>query len=133
VRKVPGGDIETTVTTATGVVRFQHVQQSYDSNNVYTAAGFLLLSATQQTVLREFYDGCNPRPMANLVQGGGPALQAGAMAFQCTSEDLLAGLVETIYTMRNALLHGEVDPDPQVLACYEPAYRIVMHFLKAIQ
>jgi hypothetical protein len=96
-------------------------------------AGFLTLSGAQQVTLREFYGSCNPRPMVDLLQGGGPALQAGAMAFQCTSEDLLAGLVETIYTMRNALLHGEVDPDPQVLACYEPAYRIVMHFLKGIQ
>jgi hypothetical protein len=133
VRKVAGGDIEITVTTATNAVRFQHVQQSYDPNHVYIATGFATLSVTQQATLREFYDGCNPRPMVNLVQGGGTALHAGAMVFQCTSEDLLAGLVETIYTMRNALLHGETDPDPQVLACYEPAYRIVMQFLKAIQ
>jgi hypothetical protein len=55
------------------------------------------------------------------------------MHFQCRTEDLLAGLVETIYVTRNALLHGEVDPDPQVLACYEPAYRIVMKFLSAIR
>ena len=34
---------------------------------------------------------------------------------------------------RNALLHGEVDPDEQVLACYEPAYRIVMRFLERIR
>jgi hypothetical protein len=133
VQRIAGGDIETTVTTGAGAVRFQHIQQKYDPNNVYVAAGFMTLSITQQVTLREFYDGCNPRPMVDLVQGGGPALQAGAMAFQCSSEHLLAGLVETIYTMRNALLHGEVDPDPQVLACYEPAYRIVMHFLKAIQ
>ena len=51
-----------------------------------------------------------------------------AMQFRCTAKDLLSGLVETIYAMRNALLHGEVDPDAQVLACYESAYRIVMQF-----
>lgn len=134
VRKIAGGDIELTVTaTVSGMVRFQHVQPSYAPEDVYAQAGFLALSAAQQITLRELYDGCNPRPMVDLVQGGGPALQAGAMAFQCTQEDLLAGLVETIYTMRNALLHGEVDPDPQVLSCYEPAYRIVMQFLKSIQ
>lgn len=134
VRKIAGGDIEVTVTaTATGLIRFHHLQQTYDPNNLYLQGGFLALSGAQQVTLREFYGSCNPRPMVDLVQGGGPALQAGAMNFQCTSQDLLAGLVETIYTMRNALLHGEVDPDPQVLACYEPAYRIIMHFLKAIQ
>jgi hypothetical protein len=104
-----------------------------DPNHVYIDAGFTGLSVTQQTILREFYDSCNSCPMVDLVQGGAAALHAGVMVFQCTSEDLLAGLVETIYTMRNALLHGAVDPDPQVLACCEPAYRIVMHFLKAIQ
>jgi hypothetical protein len=28
---------------------------------------------------------------------------------------------------------GEVDPDEQVLACYEPAYRIVLCFLGSIR
>ncbi len=51
------------------------------------------------------------------------------MQFQCSAEDLWSGLVETIYAMRNALLHGEVDPDVKVLVCYEPAYRIVMKLL----
>ena len=55
------------------------------------------------------------------------------MEFRCTADNLLAGLIETIYAMRNALLHGEVDPDAQVLACYEPAYRNVMRFLACIR
>lgn len=71
--------------------------------------------------------------MTDLVLGGGPQLEAGSVVLQCTPADLLAGLVETIYTMRNALLHGEVDPDPLVLACYEPAYRIVMTFLGCVR
>src|SRR3546814_10919766 len=71
--------------------------------------------------------------MTDLVQGNGPALDISTMRCQCTAEDLLAGLVETLYAMRNALLHGEVDPDEQVLACYEPAYRIVMCFLERIR
>lgn len=36
-------------------------------------------------------------------------------------------------TTRNALLRGEVDPDEQVLAYYEPAYRIVRCFLSCIR
>jgi len=55
------------------------------------------------------------------------------MHVQCTAEELLAGIVETVYTMRKVLLHGEVDPDPPVLTCYEPAYRTVMQFLNAIR
>ncbi|MCD1634448.1 hypothetical protein K7H91_11765 [Martelella mediterranea] len=133
--KVQGGRIEITVTSIqTQQVRFQHTQDSYEPAAVYEHADFAVrLSNVQQTRLREFYDGCNPRPMSDLVQGGGPLLEISTMQFQCSAEDLLAGLVETLYAMRNALLHGEVDPDEKVLACYEPAYRIVMCFLEKIR
>ena len=72
--------------------------------------------------------------MHDLVRGDGPALTiAATMQFQCSPEDLLSGLVETIYAMRNALFHGEVAPDVRVLACYEPAYRIVMQVLACVR
>ncbi len=134
-RKIQGGHIEVKVVSlTTGNVKFEYVQERYDPATVYAQPEFTSeLSAAQQLRLREFYDGCNPRPMVDLVQGGGPQLQVSTMHFQCTNEDLLAGLVETLYAMRNALLHGEVDPDEQVLACFEPAYRIVISFLESIR
>ena len=117
-----------------GQVKFRFVQPRYDANEVYARPDFTNnLSEPQRTALRQFYDTCNPRPMTDLVKGGGPALDISTMQFQCSSQDLLAGLIETLYAMRNALLHGEVDPDPQVLACYEPAYRIVMMFLGCVR
>jgi hypothetical protein len=129
--KIAGGDIRITVISQrTTQIKFQHVQPQYDPNAMYALPDFLAnLSEAQCITLRQFYDGCNPRPVYDLVQGGGPLLNIAAMGFQCSPEDLLAGLVETIYAMRNALLHGEVDPDQTVLGCYEPAYRIVMKFL----
>jgi hypothetical protein len=42
---------------------------------------------------------------------------------------MFAALIEVIYAMRNALLHGESQPHRQAFATYEPAYRIVMWFL----
>ncbi|MEM6382009.1 MAG: hypothetical protein AAF739_04985 [Pseudomonadota bacterium] len=130
-----GGQYEITVVSIrTGHVKLQHTQPSYDPNEIYALPAFNdALSEPQRTTLRQFYDACNPRPMMDLVQGSGPALDMSTMQFQCTAEDLLAGLVETLYAMRNALLHGEVDPDEQVLACYEPAYRIVLCFLERIR
>jgi len=132
--KIQGGEYEITVTsTKTQRVKFQYVQTSYDPAEIYALPDFTSkLTDSQCTKLRQFYDSCNPRPMVDLVQGGGPTLDLSTMQFQCTAEDLLAGLVETLYAMRNALLHGEVDPDAKVLACYEPAYRIIMCFLENI-
>lgn len=134
-RKIQGGHIEIKVVSlATGNTKFDFIQERYDPPTVYEQQDFSeQLSAAQQLRLRQFYDSCNPRPMTDLVQGGGTALDISTMQFQCTAEDLLAGLVETLYAMRNALLHGEVDPDEQVLACYEPAYRIIMCFLERIR
>lgn len=133
--RIAGGEIEITVTSIrSGVLKFKHVQPQYDPNSVYAQPGFSAdLSIAQQTTLREFYYGCNPRPMRDLLHDGAEQLQIGAMEFQCTPANLLSGLIETIYAMRNALLHGEVDPDPRVLACYEPAYRIVMMFLGCVR
>ncbi|MGQ7262912.1 hypothetical protein [Vreelandella sp. V005] len=134
-RKIQGGHIEITVTSlSTGNVKFHFHQERYDPATAYAEQQFTAnLSNAQQLRLREFYDACNPRPMVDLVQGSGPQLQISSMQFQCITEDLLAGLVETLYAMRNALLHGEVDPDEQVLACYEPAYRIITCFLQSIR
>jgi len=133
--KIEGGRIQITVTSVrTNQVRFQYEQLQYDPADVYSQPGFTNdLSAAQQVTLREFYDACNPRPMTDLVQGGGPVLNVSTMQFQCSAENLLAGLVETLYAMRNALLHGEVEADQQMLACYESAYRIVMCFLERIR
>ena len=131
--KIQGGSIEITVTSLrTQQVRFQHTQQDYNPHDIYALQKFLNLSNAQRTRLRQLYDGCNPRPMRDLVRGGGPVLTIATVQFQCSPEDLLSGLVETIYAMRNALFHGEVAPDARVLDCYEPAYRIVMQFLTCV-
>ena len=117
----------------TGKVKFDHTQAQYDPNEIYALSDFRKLSGDQRDKLRQFYDGCNPRPPCDLVRGDGPELTIGTTKFHCTDEDLLSGLIETIYAMRNALLHGEVEPAKTVLDCYEPAYRIVMQFLAGIQ
>ena len=133
--KIQGGQIEVTVTSIrSNSQKFRHAQDRYDPADVYAHQDFGgCLSPAQQNTLRMFYDGCNPRPMSDLVHGNGPQLTASTVHFRCTPEEMLAGLIEVIYAMRNALLHGEVDPDPAVLACYEPAYRIVMGFLAPLR
>jgi hypothetical protein len=53
--------------------------------------------------------------------------------FRCSDEQLFAALIEILYGMRNALLHGELQPHEQAFAAYEPAYRILMRFLGCLQ
>jgi hypothetical protein len=127
-----GGRIEVTVTsTATQAVKFRHEQDQYDRNELFAQPGYVALSQAQRSTLQTFYFGADPRPMIDLTAGNGPELMIGTIPFNCTAEQLFFGLIEVIYAMRNALLHGELQPDKQVLACYDPAYRI-MHFLNCL-
>jgi len=129
-----GGRIQVTVTSqTTGVVRFDEEQDHYSPAEILMRPAFEGLSLAQQNRLRTFYEGCNPRPMINLVQNGEPPIDANGVEFRCTPDDLFSGIIETIYSMRNALLHGEVEPDPGLLDCYEPAYRIILQFLERIR
>jgi hypothetical protein len=91
------------------------------------------LSQAQRSTLQTFYIASDPRPKIDLTTGKYPELMIGTIPFNCASEELFCGIIEVIYAMRNALLHGELQPDAQVLACYDPAYRIVMQFLDCIR
>ena len=129
-----GGRIETYVqSTTTQAIKFRCEQDRYNQNEIFGHHDFLILSQAQRSTLQTFYLSCDPRPMIDLSSGNAPEMMIGSIPFNCTSEQLFFGLIEVIYAMRNALLHGELQPDGQMLACYDPAYRIIMHFLKCLQ
>jgi hypothetical protein len=46
---------------------------------------------------------------------------------------MFSGVVDIVYAMRNALLHGELHPHENAFAAYEFAYRIVMRFLQPLR
>ena len=91
------------------------------------------LSQYQRARLLGLYRQCNPRPPTDLFAGVGDRIAAGDVDFRCTGQELFSALIEVIYAMRNALLHGELQPHEQAFAAYEPAYRIVMKFLDALR
>jgi hypothetical protein len=82
--------------------------------------------------LRNLYQQCNPRPISNLLVGTEPPIVAGDIEFRCLDTELFSAIVEVIYSMRNALLHGELQAEEQAFRTYEPAYRIIMKFLNAV-
>lgn len=128
-----GGRFEVSVTsTATLVQKFRFEQDKYDRDELFAQPGFVALSQAQRSTLQTFYVSADPRPMVDLTAAGGAEIMVGTIPFNCTGEQLFFGIIEVIYAMRNALLHGELQPDKQVLACYDPAYRIIMHFLDCL-
>lgn len=106
----------------------QYDEAAFTANHSYLA-----LSVEQRAYALAHFQQCNPRPMVDLLNADGRPIAIGNVDFRCTREQLFCGIVEVIYSMRNALLHGEIQPTPDVLELYEPAYRILMRLLDCVR
>lgn len=126
------GQLVTIVRNAAGDVIGRVEQAAYDLAGLMAAPAVAALSQERRLRTRGLYVRCDPRPMMNLLSGDEPVINAGGIQFRCTCDQLFGGVIVTIYRMRNMLLHGELKPDPQALACYEPAYRLLRRMLQEI-
>lgn len=126
------GQLVTIVRDMAGAVIERVEQPAYDVAGLMADPALARLSQERQRMARALYVRCDPRPMINLLSGNEPVIEAGGIHFQCTCDQLFGGIVITIYRMRNMLLHGELKPDTQALACYEPAYRLLRRMLQEI-
>jgi hypothetical protein len=122
-----------TVTNRAGDVSARITQADYDEDDLIVHPQYAGLSQTMQGHLRGLYQFCCPRPKSNLLIGNEEPIIAGDVEFRCTNEELYFGLIEVIYSLRNSLLHGELQPDERAFRAYEPAYRIVMRFIECIR
>jgi hypothetical protein len=113
-----------------GVEQARIEQAAYSLADFIRHPEFLVLSAGQQGQLRAVYVECNPRPLIDLLNSGERVIRSGTIEFTCTPESLFSGIVETIYRMRNMLLHGELSPHASALACYQPAYHLLRRMLR---
>ena len=118
-------------TLATITARIE--QAGYSVDDLQSRQEFIDLTFEQRSQFLSLYHECSPRPMTDLLAGTNTPIQAGDIAFHCTDEQLFTGLIEIIYGMRNALLHGEIHPNEQAFRAYEHAYRIILQFLDCLR
>lgn len=104
----------------------------FDLAALQAHAQFAALSVPQRAALLGLFQRCNPRPFTDLFAGAGAGIEASGITFRCSDQQLFEGLIEVIYGLRNTLLHGELQPSPQAFAAYEPAYRIILAFLRCV-
>ena len=114
-------------------IRADIEQREYNVAGLQAHQQFISLSQNQRARLLGLYQQCNPRPPTDLFAGDGDRIAAADVDFRCTDQELFSALIEVIYAMRNALLHGELQPHEQAFAAYEPAYRIMMKFLNVLR
>lgn len=116
-----------------GTEAIRVVQNEYSIADLIIHPNFVAeRSAEKRDQLRNLYQQCNPRPVTNLLVGAESPIVAGDIEFRCSDTDLFSAIIEVIYSMRNALLHGELQPEEAAFRAYEPAYRIIMKFLHAV-
>jgi hypothetical protein len=135
VEKVSGGLWRSTVCSVANLTHTRAIIElpTFDVDALQDHAQYGSLSIAQRATLLALYRRCNPRPMTDLISGPDGPISAGDVEFRCSDTQLFAGLIELVYAMRNALLHGELQPHAQAFAAYEPAYQIVMRFLDALR
>ncbi|WP_210186575.1 hypothetical protein, partial [Hyphomicrobium sp. NDB2Meth4] len=132
VNKANGRWVSAVVHIASGQQRCRIEQDAYNALNLQADPGYAALSEPQRAQLLNLYQEANPRPLKDLSAGQGAPIIAGDIEFRCTDEELFAGMIEVLYAMRNAVLHGELQPEEDALACYEPAYRIIQRMLDCL-
>lgn len=131
-----GDSIQSILTTIkhsrSGNGRFSHSQGKYDAGDLAVILNSSSLNPQQATRIKNLYSNINPEVYANLMDFGGGEIECDAYIFRCSSEELFAGTVEILYAMRCMLFHGELVPSRDAKLCYEPAYRILKHFLSLV-
>lgn len=115
-----------------GNIKFSHTQNKYDATEMNRVIAASSLNQTQMARITEMYKRVNPEIIADLTNHTDDEIECDAYTFRCSSEDLFAGIIETLYSMRCMLFHGELVPSKDAKLCYEPAYRILKHFLSLV-
>ena len=135
VEKIANGIWKCTVRSATNPADIRaHIElDTFDIARLQDDPKYRAISLNQRSTLLSLFQRCNPRPLSDMFVGAVPVIAAGDVEFRCTDEQLFCATIEVIYAMRNALLHGELQPHEQAFATYEPAYRIVMKFLEILR
>lgn len=135
VEKVAGGRWKCTVRSVANAadLRAEIELDRFDLAGLQGHPQYEAISRAQRATLLDVFRRCDPRPMSNLFGGDGSRIVAGDVEFRCTDQQLFCAIVEVVYSMRNALLHGEIQPNEQAFAAYEPAYRIVMRWLECLR
>lgn len=119
-----------TIQNRSGLEVLRITQTEYDLVGLVGSPDYIQLSPAQSTRLRALYVDCDPRPMVDLLNGMEPPIVAGTISFPVSCDHLFAGIIQTIYRMRNMLLHGELAPDPQALASFEHAFHLLRRMLR---
>jgi hypothetical protein len=104
----------------------------HDRKTLEDTPSFQKLQAEYRTILVAMHGCVAPRKLISVLapHDAHEVLQFGATNFIQEPEKVFSALVDVTYNLRNALFHGSITPNEQHNEIYEPAYHIVMRFVR---
>lgn len=95
-------------------------------------ASFQALKVEQRSTFLVLHTAVAPRRIASVLAAHDATdiLKFGETSFVSDPEKVFSAVVDVCYSLRNALFHGSITPNEQHNAIYEPAYHIVMRFVR---
>ena len=111
---------------------FNLIQPTHDRRALEDEPLFQGLKVEYRTIFLSMHDSIAPRKVISVLapHDSQNVLRLGGTNFIQDPEKLFSALVDVIYNLRNALFHGSITPNEQHNEIYEPAYHIVMRFVR---
>ena len=111
---------------------FNFTQPMHDRKTLEDEPTFRVLHAEYRGIFLAMHDSVAPRKVISVIapHGSQDVLQFGTTKFIQDPEKVFSAVVVVTYNLRNALFHGSITPNEQHNEIYEPAYHIVMRFVR---
>jgi hypothetical protein len=111
---------------------FTITQSVHDRKKLEDDPTFQVLNAEYRTIFLAMHTNVAPRRVISVLPAHGSqgVLRFGTTNFIQDPEKIFSALIDVIYNLRNALFHGSITPNEQHNEIYEPAYHIVMRFVR---
>lgn len=111
---------------------FLFTQLEHDRRELENEPTFQQLPADHRTTLLAMHEAVTPRKVLSVLamHGHRDPLHVGETDFIDDPKKIFSALVDIVYNLRNALFHGSITPNDQHNEIYEPAYHIVMRFVR---
>lgn len=125
------GQVTLEMTATKTSTAFSLSQPSHDRKALEDEPTFRALKVEQRSTFLALHESVAPRKvMSVLAEHGAACLRYGNTDFIRDPDKVFSALIDVIYNLRNALFHGSITPNEQHNEIYEPAYHIVMRFVR---
>ncbi len=126
------GQVTLEMSATKTTMAFTLTQPAHDRKALEDEPSFQALKIEQRTTFLAMHDTVAPRKVISVLapHGSTDILQIGTTGFIQDPTKIFSALVDIIYNLRNALFHGSITPNEQHNEIYEPAYHIVMRFVR---